>query len=138
MNKYGNIEIYNENMVPVNSVWLKSETPDGNHFIGLKTVAGLIGVDVAPVMVGWEKGTARPTPRFEGWLVYDGNVEKLMKAYEGEHSDVVKIELEEKGRKDAEEAEKRKFPCQYCGKRMTKAEYRKVHIQKKHPGKKFN
>lgn len=138
LNKYGNIEIYNENMVPVNSVWLKSETPDGNHFIGLKTVAGLIGVDVAPVMVGWEKGTARPTPRFEGWLVYDGNVEKLMKAYEGEHSDVVNIELEEKGRKDAEEAEKRKFPCQYCGKRMTKAEYRKVHIQKKHPGKKFN
>ena len=66
------------------------------------------------------------------------NVDITMKAYEGEHSDVVKIELEEKGRKDAEEAEKRKFPCQYCGKRMTKAEYRKVHIQKKHPGKKFN
>ena len=121
-------------MVPINAKWMKDSVND--DYIGLKTVGELIGIDVVPVMIGWEKNTARATPKFQGYLVYEPKVEEILKAYKGKYAEVVEAEKEEKKRKIQAEADKRKFPCKYCGKRMTKAEYRRVHIQNKHPGKK--
>jgi len=126
-NRYGNISLYQPEMLPENARWLKGD------YKGIKQVALDLGIDVVQAVIGWEEGGGRPQPKYDGWVVYEPHADKLIEGY-ADRKSVVKKAVEDKEAANAQkQADKRQFPCKFCGKWLTRVQNRKVHIKMKHP-----
>ena len=111
---------------------------NGRHITGcpgLIEAATSLKLDAVQAVVGWESGR-QPIPKYDGWIIHEKTAKKLLAHYETVkaeiQADIDKAEAE-RLRKDAD---RRKYECKYCGKKLTAVKNRKVHIQLKHPGMK--
>lgn len=123
-NHHGNVYLYKPEMCPIGGKHIQDHD-------GLDKVARQLNIDCAKAVVGWEEG--RPVPKFDGFIVAKEKAPELLEAYKIQRDTITKTLEKERLEKEKKQAEKRKFECPYCGKMLTRASNRAVHVRLKHP-----
>lgn len=89
-------------------------------------------IDCAKAVIGWE-ADGRPVPKYDGYIIPEEKAQELLEAYKLQRGEISKKLEKERLERERKQAEKRKFECPYCGKMLTRASNRAVHIRLKHP-----
>jgi len=127
-NQYGNVNLYKPEMCPIN----------GRHVSGhegLDDAASQIGLDAVRAVIGWDADSRLPVPKYDGWIIHEKTADKLLKHYASKKAEIHAALEKAKAERIKKEDERRKYPCKYCGKKLTAVKNRKVHIKMKHPDK---
>ncbi|CAK9290429.1 unnamed protein product [Gordionus sp. m RMFG-2023] len=70
-NSYGNVELFQMSMLPLGCVYLSG-------FPGLNKVAQTLKLQCVPAMRGWEFSGGHAFPIIDGWVLIDGDQQRLM------------------------------------------------------------
>ena len=89
-NAYGNVDMYQECMLPKGCKWLKLQ--------GLPRIANKLGIDCAAAVVGFDNhcGSYGAHPVIDGFIVCEEHAETLQMAWEEEQHNIAKRELEKR------------------------------------------